>query len=93
MPSPSAARQGLRGLQRWVGEGLDLLFPNQCLGCGRAGIIWCQECDARLERIVDALWLARVARWCTRQRECAGSGLRSVALQQLRWPASPGHRP
>ena len=57
MPSPSAARQGLRGLQRWVGEGLDLLFPNQCLGCGRAGIIWCLECDSKLERIVDALCL------------------------------------
>src|SRR3989304_2437069 len=57
MPTPRAARQGLRGLQRWVGEGLDLLFPNQGLGCGRAGIIWCLECDSKRERIVAALCL------------------------------------
>jgi ComF family protein len=38
-----------------VGQALDLLFPNQCLGCGRAGVLWCPVCDASLERIAVQL--------------------------------------
>lgn len=57
MSGSSAARPGLRGLQRWLGQGLDLLFPNQCLGCGRAGTIWCPACAGSLERIGGDLCL------------------------------------
>lgn len=55
MPGPSGARQALRGVQRWVGEGLDLLFPTSCLGCSQAGFLWCPECDTSLERIGEQL--------------------------------------
>ncbi|MFV1860071.1 MAG: double zinc ribbon domain-containing protein [Anaerolineales bacterium] len=40
-------------LQRWVGAGLDLLFPIQCTGCGEAGTIWCDECDASIARLTQ----------------------------------------
>lgn len=51
MPGPGKVRHGLQRLQCWVGDGLDLLFPTSCLGCGRADFIWCPQCDASLERI------------------------------------------
>ncbi|GMR09640.1 MAG: ComF family protein [Anaerolineae bacterium] len=40
-------------LQRWVGAGLDLLFPIQCTGCGEAGAIWCDECDVSIIRLTE----------------------------------------
>lgn len=40
-------------LQRWVGAGLDLLFPIQCAGCGGAGTIWCVECDVSIVRLTE----------------------------------------
>ena len=42
-------------LQRWIGAGLDLLFPIQCAGCGEADTIWCDVCDASLVRLVEPL--------------------------------------
>lgn len=62
MPGASGGRQPLRGLQRWVGQGLDLLFPTSCLGCGQAGFLWCPVCDSSLERIGENL-----CRVCGRQ--------------------------
>jgi ComF family protein len=42
-------------LQRWLGAGLDLLFPIQCAGCGEADTIWCDECAASLVRLEEPL--------------------------------------
>jgi len=42
-------------LQRWIGAGLDLLFPIQCAGCGEADTIWCDVCDTSLVRLVEPL--------------------------------------
>jgi len=40
---------------RWIEQileaGLGLLFPPHCAGCGRAGILWCCDCDAAMLRI------------------------------------------
>ena len=57
-PQPGAdgpARQTIHAFQKWVGAGLDLLFPIQCVGCRRPGSIWCSDCDAQVERFVEPL--------------------------------------
>ncbi|MCC6499336.1 MAG: ComF family protein [Anaerolineales bacterium] len=36
---------------RWTWNGLDLLFPPVCGGCGRSGSRWCAECRGRVSRI------------------------------------------
>lgn len=57
-PQPGANRPGrqtINAFQRWIGAGLDLLFPIQCVGCGTSGSIWCSDCDALLERFVEPL--------------------------------------
>jgi len=38
--SPSQAYH----LYRWFWNGLDLLYPPVCGGCGRAGLRWCEDC-------------------------------------------------
>ncbi|MFQ5922967.1 MAG: double zinc ribbon domain-containing protein [Anaerolineales bacterium] len=48
-------RTRIHGLRRWVGAGLDLLFPIQCAGCGEAGNIWCDECDMSMVRVTEPL--------------------------------------
>lgn len=59
--SPSAPndqnprRHRLGTLGKWIGAGLDLLFPIQCAGCTRHGTIWCQDCDSQLVRIEPPL--------------------------------------
>lgn len=51
--NPRRHRPGTLG--RWIGAGLDLLFPIQCAGCSRRGMIWCRDCDDRLVRIEPPL--------------------------------------
>lgn len=36
-------------LYHWLWSGLDLLFPPQCGGCGRAGVRWCANCAAQVQ--------------------------------------------
>lgn len=44
-------------LGRWLrGAGrtlLDLLYPPRCPGCGRLGVLFCQECRARIEPLPE----------------------------------------
>jgi ComF family protein len=63
---------------------LDLVFPQACVGCGRAGALWCAACA----RAVDRLTGPRCARcgaptaWpVARCRECAG---RRIAFADAR---------
>ena len=35
-------------LYHWMWNGLDLLFPPVCGGCGKAGIRWCDNCQRNL---------------------------------------------
>ncbi len=42
---------GRRLLSTWIDRLLDLLFPSRCAGCGRPGAVWCEACDARLQRL------------------------------------------
>ena len=46
-------RETIHAIQRWLGTGIELLFPIQCVGCGNPGSIWCRECDAALERFSE----------------------------------------
>ncbi len=32
----------------WFWQGVDLLFPPQCAGCGRQGVRWCQDCQHKV---------------------------------------------
>jgi ComF family protein len=50
-----ALKKRILELQRWLGAGLDLLFPIQCAGCGEADAIWCDECAASLVRLEEPL--------------------------------------
>jgi len=43
-------RATIHAIQSWLANGLELLFPIQCVGCGNPGSIWCSNCDASLER-------------------------------------------
>ena len=38
-------------LYRWTWNGLDLLFPPVCGGCGKVGWRWCPDCQERVPRI------------------------------------------
>jgi ComF family protein len=42
-------------LERWTEAILDLVFPTRCAGCGKVGILWCWECDQRLEPILPPI--------------------------------------
>jgi len=46
-------RATIHAIQSWLADGLELLFPIQCVGCGKPGSIWCSDCDASLERSVE----------------------------------------
>ena len=38
-------------MYRLTWNGLDLLFPPVCAGCGKTGSRWCSDCQARVPRI------------------------------------------
>jgi ComF family protein len=48
---PSSHRRNFNSFSRWIGAGLDLLFPIQCAGCKQSGAVWCDDCDGQLLRI------------------------------------------
>ena len=39
----------------FVDHFLDLLYPSHCAGCGRPGLVWCSQCQARLQRLEGRL--------------------------------------
>lgn len=40
----------LRGKARWAGRQLlDLIYPPQCPGCGRVGVLFCEHCRALVQ--------------------------------------------
>lgn len=44
-----------RALARMIGHyALDLLFPPVCVGCGRAGEVWCHSCQGAARRLTAA---------------------------------------
>ena len=45
-----STRKTIHAVQKWLGSGLELLFPIQCVGCQAPGSIWCSNCAAALER-------------------------------------------
>lgn len=45
-------RATIQAIQSWLANGLELVFPVQCVGCGGPGSIWCATCNASLERSI-----------------------------------------
>ena len=48
MPEPA---QPVYHLYRWLWGSLDLLFPPICVGCGRSGYHWCDQCQQQAKLI------------------------------------------
>jgi ComF family protein len=42
-------------LGKWIGSGLDLIFPPKCVGCGQSGTDWCASCQRAINVIVGPL--------------------------------------
>ena len=40
-------------IQRLAWNGVDLLFPPYCGGCGKSGKRWCEECQSRVPYVQD----------------------------------------
>jgi competence protein ComFC len=38
-------------IQHGLWQAVDLLFPPACIHCGKAGVRWCQACQASVERV------------------------------------------
>ncbi len=42
-------------LGKWIGSGLDLVFPPRCVGCGQPGTDWCAGCQRAVNTIIRPL--------------------------------------
>lgn len=51
MSVPESSGRPAYRLYQWVWDGLDLLYPPQCGGCGKPGTRWCQTCLENTEVI------------------------------------------
>lgn len=84
----SITRPGRRWLERALEAGLDFLFPPRCAGCGRSGIVWCNDCDQKLARVssagCDVCGFPRIL-----SRSCPGCALGSVKVRSYARYRSP----
>ncbi|MEM7130330.1 MAG: ComF family protein [Chloroflexota bacterium] len=50
-----ASRQGIHYWQRWFGQGLNLLFPPQCIACKKNGYLFCPHCSQEVRPLTEPL--------------------------------------
>ena len=49
------SRNIVERIRQWLLAGVDLIFPSRCAGCGRIGIVWCEDCQKTLQLLSKPL--------------------------------------